>query len=63
MTNIKNVEHPSNLENLLQQTNEVLVQNFEQQVQQGTHKPFNIVNLWNLEKKQKTAHLSSRFLN
>ncbi len=63
MTNIKNVEQPINLEELLKQTNEVLVQNFEQEVKNGTHKTFNVVDLWKLEKQHKSAHIAKRWMN
>jgi hypothetical protein len=63
MTDIKNVENTINLEQLLKETNEVLVQNFEQEVKNGTHKPFNVVDLWKLDKQHKSAHVANRFMN
>jgi hypothetical protein len=63
MINIKNVENNINVEQLLKETNEILVQNFEQEVKNGTHKPFNVVDLWKLEKQHKSAHVANRWLN
>lgn len=58
-----NVTRSGELEQLLQETHEVLVQNFEQELKEGKRKEFKVVDLWKMEKGLKSAHINSRNLN
>jgi hypothetical protein len=60
-TEVKNVEQNQSLENLLKETHETLAANFAQEMLDGKVKSFSIVDLWRMEKSQRSAAISRRW--
>lgn len=54
-TETKNIVNNDELKNLLQETHETLVKEFDKEVKEGKMKNFSVVDLWNMEKSHRSA--------
>jgi hypothetical protein len=64
MTNkTNNTVNNQPLEDLLKETPETLAENIGQELKDGTAKQFRIVDLWKIEKTQRSSHIQNKWLN
>ena len=60
---VKKVIENQKFEDLLKETHETLATNFAQEMLEGTRKQFTVVDLWKIEKNQRSSQNMRRWLN